>query len=488
MGIGELLWDLLPGGPRLGGALTNFAVFCARLGNRATLVSSVGDDDYGRAARTILTQPNLDLEQLQEDRAHPTGTVEVSFSADKQPRYIIHRNVAWDFIRLTPDLLEVARAADAVCFGTLAQRHEVSRSTIQSFVEATAQGCLRVFDVNLRMPDCTPEVLHWSMAHATIIKLSDEELPQVFSLLDELGQASTRCRRVLRPRPTRCLENSPAANWWRRRWDPMDACSPPVKAHLGIRDFPSRWLIPSAPATLSPPAWYTPTCAEGPCLRWRRSAIFAAATWLRSRELLHCCLQLDRTRRGLAEHDREQRMNRRIFLVSSGAFCATLGNALRAFAQAALPAALREKLMRDPFRPQFHLLPRANWQNDPCAPRFFRGQYHMFFQYNPGAAVWGDMHWAHAVSPDLIHWKHMPVALSPTPGSYDAFGCFTGSVLPGADVPTILYTGVTRSSPETIRGEGLREVQCLATSTDPDLRTGRSWISQCWKALRLVCR
>ena len=163
-------------------------------------------------------------------------------------------------------------------------------------------------------------------------------------------------------------------------------------------------------------------------------------------------------------------MNRRRFLISSGVFCAMSG-ALRAFAQAALPTALREKLMYDPFRPQFHLLPKANWQNDPCAPRFFRGQYHMFFQYNPGAAVWGDMHWAHAVSPDLMHWKHMPVALSPTPGSYDAYGCFTGSVLPGADVPTILYTGVTRSSHETIRGEGLREVQCLATSADPDLLT-----------------
>jgi beta-fructofuranosidase len=164
-------------------------------------------------------------------------------------------------------------------------------------------------------------------------------------------------------------------------------------------------------------------------------------------------------------------MNRRRFLIASGALCAVPGGALHAFAQAELPAALREKLMRDPLRPQFHLLPKANWQNDPCAPRFFRGQYHMFFQYNPEAAVWGDMHWAHAVSPDLIHWKHMPVALSPTPGSYDAFGCFTGSVLPGAEVPTILYTGVTRSKPETIRGEGLHEVQCLATSTDPDLRS-----------------
>jgi beta-fructofuranosidase len=171
-------------------------------------------------------------------------------------------------------------------------------------------------------------------------------------------------------------------------------------------------------------------------------------------------------------------MNRRTFLASSlasSALCAMHARPLYALAETEQQAALREKLMRDPLRPQFHLLPAANWMNDPCAPRFFGGQYHMFFQYNPGAAVWGDMHWAHAVSPDLIHWKHLPIALSPTFGSFDAAGCFTGSVLPGAEVPTILYTGVTRSSPqrETIRGEGLREVQCLATSTDPDLRTWR---------------
>jgi len=174
-------------------------------------------------------------------------------------------------------------------------------------------------------------------------------------------------------------------------------------------------------------------------------------------------------------------MNRRKFLASSfasSAICAISGSAA-AWAKSLpsqnplgtdLTGALREKLRNDPFRPQFHLLPRANWMNDPCAPRFHRGQYHMFFQYNPNAAVWGDMHWNHATSPDLIHWKHQPIALSPTPGSYDAFGCFTGSVLPGAAVPTILYTGVTKTEPETIRGEGIHEVQCLATSTDPDLR------------------
>jgi beta-fructofuranosidase len=175
-------------------------------------------------------------------------------------------------------------------------------------------------------------------------------------------------------------------------------------------------------------------------------------------------------------------MDRRRFLLSSLASSALFAAPSRPLAEIlngsaasneGLSSTLQDKLMHDPFRPQFHLLPRANWMNDPCAPRFYRGQYHMFFQYNPSAAVWGDMHWAHATSPDLIHWKHLPVALTPTPGSYDAFGCFTGSVLPGTQTASILYTGVTRTTPEleTIRGEGLREVQCLATSTDADLRT-----------------
>ena len=174
-------------------------------------------------------------------------------------------------------------------------------------------------------------------------------------------------------------------------------------------------------------------------------------------------------------------MDRRRFIASSlaaSALCAVEGNTAGSLAEALqqqtgdLTPELRAKLRNDPFRPQFHLLPRANWMNDPCAPRFHGGVYHMFFQYNPNAAVWGDMHWNHATSPDLIHWKHQPIALAPTPGGYDAYGCFTGSVLPGMAVPTILYTGVTKVPPgeETIRGEDIREVQCFATSTDPDLR------------------
>ncbi len=134
-----------------------------------------------------MLQPNLDLRQLQTSPAYPTGTVTVTFSSDNQPSYQIVSDVAWDFIRLTPELLQEASTADAICFGTLGQRNDLSRTTIRSLLTAAKPACVRVCDVNLRMPFCTPEVLRWSVSHATIIKVSDEELPQVFSLLDGLG-------------------------------------------------------------------------------------------------------------------------------------------------------------------------------------------------------------------------------------------------------------------------------------------------------------
>ena len=292
VGIGELLWDILPSGPRLGGTVANFAVFSARLGNRAVLVSSVGDDEYGRTARGILAQPNLDLRQLQFSADHSTGTVEVTLSADNQPSYVIPANVAWDFIRFTPTLRGAAPGANAVCFGTLGQRHEVSRSTIRGFVAATAPECVRVFDINIRMPDCTPEVLHWSMAHATIIKASDEELPLAFSFLSELG--------FTRPPVT---------------------ITPETAAHALLEYFPNCKLVATtlgaegslvtsrrgniqASGVSHQGGGYRRRgrrlhCRSAPCLparrfacpRWPRPAIFVAVTSPGNPELRRCCQQ-----------------------------------------------------------------------------------------------------------------------------------------------------------------------------------------------------
>jgi fructokinase len=187
VGIGELLWDKLPAGARLGGATTNFAVCCARLGNRVSLISSIGDDPYGSAAIEILSDTQLDLSQIQTDKERSTGTVEVAFSSEGQPFYTISTGVAWDFIQPTPAMLDLAASANAVYFGTLSQRHPVSREAIRNFIEATPPDCVRVCDINLRLPFCSFEVLAWSMAHATVIKISDEELASVFALLQDVS-------------------------------------------------------------------------------------------------------------------------------------------------------------------------------------------------------------------------------------------------------------------------------------------------------------
>jgi beta-fructofuranosidase len=134
-----------------------------------------------------------------------------------------------------------------------------------------------------------------------------------------------------------------------------------------------------------------------------------------------------------------------------------------------------DQIAADPLRPQFHLMPSRNWMNDPNGPIYWQNNYHMFFQYNPDAAVWGNMHWAHAMSSDLIHWRHMPIALAPSFGGYDQDGCFSGSAVNNNGVATIFYTGVKSAPPaQATLHDGTHnflEVQCLATSTDGDLRT-----------------
>jgi beta-fructofuranosidase len=127
----------------------------------------------------------------------------------------------------------------------------------------------------------------------------------------------------------------------------------------------------------------------------------------------------------------------------------------------------------DLLRPEYHLLPPHNWMNDPNGPIWWKGRYHLFYQLNPGAAVWGDMHWGHAVSTDMVHWRHQPIALAPTPGGADSEGCFSGSAVVRDGIPTFVYTGVRNAPPEQVTlhdgNDRLCEAQLLATAEDDDL-------------------
>lgn len=178
VGLGELLWDLLPEGAQLGGAPANFAVMAGRLGDRAVVASRVGADALGVEAGEQLASRNVDTGYLQTDAELPTGTVTVAFD-NGEPHYTIHEPAAWDRLELSPAWQALAQEADAVCFGTLAQRGAVSQRTILAFLDATRPQCVRILDVNLRAPFWSAEILRESLGRATILKLNAGELPEV---------------------------------------------------------------------------------------------------------------------------------------------------------------------------------------------------------------------------------------------------------------------------------------------------------------------
>lgn len=182
VGLGELLWDLLPGGKQLGGAPGNFAYITNLLGNRGIPASRVGQDALGDEALRRLTQLGLSTEFVQRDFIHPTGTVKVEIEYG-QPRFEILQPVAWDFLEWTQTWQQLAHDADAVCFGSLAQRSVQAQSAIRSFLAGTRPEAVRIFDINLRQKFYSKAVLEQSMKLATILKLNHDEFPILMRVL-----------------------------------------------------------------------------------------------------------------------------------------------------------------------------------------------------------------------------------------------------------------------------------------------------------------
>jgi fructokinase len=181
--VGEVLWDLLPAGPQLGGAPTNFILHASALGADARLVSRVGDDEPGREALARLRARGLPTDLVQVDRGASTGTVGVSLGPDNQPRFTIHENVAWDRLVAEDADLNAIAAADAVCFGSLSQRTAAGARAVRRLVSAARPGALRIVDVNLRPPFVQREVVEASLGLANVLKLNDQELPVLAVML-----------------------------------------------------------------------------------------------------------------------------------------------------------------------------------------------------------------------------------------------------------------------------------------------------------------
>ena len=186
VGIGEVLWDVLPEGKKLGGAPANFAYHVSQFGLNSRVVSAIGNDKLGAEIERDFSIKGL--EGIIEKVAYPTGTVQVSLDDNGVPNYTIKENVAWDNIPFTTALKELAQHTFAVSYGSLAQRNIVSRETIHAFLDAMPkEGAYKIFDINLRQNFYTKDIICESLERCNVLKINDEELVAVSRLFGYPG-------------------------------------------------------------------------------------------------------------------------------------------------------------------------------------------------------------------------------------------------------------------------------------------------------------
>ena len=196
VGLGEILWDLLPGGKVLGGAPANFAYQTSQFGFEGYAVSAIGKDALGDEIIESLSSKSLNHKIERVD--FPTGTVQVTLDGKGIPQYEICENVAWDNIPFTADIENLARKASTVCFGSLAQRSEVSHKTILRFLELLPEDALKVFDINLRQHFYSKEIIDNSLKHSNILKINDDEVVIVAELYGWNGLKEAEiCRKLV---------------------------------------------------------------------------------------------------------------------------------------------------------------------------------------------------------------------------------------------------------------------------------------------------
>ena len=194
--IGEVLWDILPEGPQLGGAPANFTYFANALGADALLISRVGSDELGERTLARLGKAGLRLEGVSRDAEHETGKATVSVDAHGVPRFRIHEPSAWDFIETPPAIVDELRTADAICFGTLGGRSAISRQAIRNLVEVTPREAIRILDLNLRAPFFNPETIREALHLANMLKINEDELAELSRLFELPGSEVDRLRAI----------------------------------------------------------------------------------------------------------------------------------------------------------------------------------------------------------------------------------------------------------------------------------------------------
>lgn len=196
IGLGEILWDMLPDGKKAGGAPVNFAYHASQHGAEGWGISAVGDDELGRELQETAAAHGINLELSVV--GYPTSTVKVTVSGG-QPRFEICEDVAWDHLKASSRALELASRAGAISFGTLAQRHPEARAAMREIISHVPEGALVIYDINLRQHYFSADIVDESLKMSNILKINDEEVSVVKDLLGiEAAGIDDVCRVLLR--------------------------------------------------------------------------------------------------------------------------------------------------------------------------------------------------------------------------------------------------------------------------------------------------
>lgn len=247
VGIGEVLWDLLPRGKALGGAPTNVVCHCHALGAAATLISAVGADALGREIIAQLAQVGVPHTGIAVIADQPTGTVSVTLDGAGVPTFVIHEPAAWDYIPADEATRVLVRTAAAVCFGSLAQRAPVSRASMAALLDEVRPDALRVFDINLRQHYYSRAVMHASLQRATVLKVNDQELPVLAQMFGLTGAPRAQLEQLRRRYALDAVALTRGAHgsdlWVRGAWADHPGCAVDARDTVGAGDAFTAALI-----------------------------------------------------------------------------------------------------------------------------------------------------------------------------------------------------------------------------------------------------
>ncbi|MEK3669779.1 PfkB family carbohydrate kinase [Paenibacillus sp. FSL R10-2771] len=395
--IGEVLIDFTPAGRSTGGkeqfecnpggAPANVAAALSRLGAKSALISKVGEDQFGSLLYSALLDNGVDVAGVSVTNEASTTLAFVHLDDQGDRSFSFFRKPGADtFLRSEDIPLERIKACQALHFGSLSMTHEPARTATRTAVrKAKEAGVLLSFDPNIRFAlweskeEARQNIL-WGMNYADILKISEEELAFVTGNSD--------------------LEK-------------------------GAQELQQQYDIGLLVVTLAEKGcYYRLASLDGYVPGFKVKAIDTTGA---GDAFLGCLLyRLLESGSSLQDLTSQQITSMLTFANAGGALVTTRKGALGSMPTTEEINQMIESSKEsnaDRFRPGFHFSPPSNWANDPNGLVYFEGSYHLFYQYHPYSSKWGPMHWGHAISEDLVHWVHAPVALFPDEHGAIFSGC-----------------------------------------------------------------